>query len=99
MPLQSNSGHHPIPLFWYLGFHGNTILNLINMPKDSTHYSEYSYNEVWWKKSIFFLYPLFFISMATAAKFVLPIPIFLAYLVPLDVDVVFIKFYQFLFGE
>ena len=30
---------------------------------------------------------LFFISMATAAKFVLPIPIFLAYLVPLDVDV------------
>jgi hypothetical protein len=31
--------------------------------------------------------PLFFISMATAAKFVLPIPIFLAYLVPLDVDV------------
>jgi hypothetical protein len=31
--------------------------------------------------------PLFFISMATAAKFVLPIPFFLAYLVPLDVDV------------
>jgi hypothetical protein len=29
----------------------------------------------------------FFISMATAAKFILPIPIFLAYLVPLDVDV------------
>ena len=28
-----------------------------------------------------------FISMATAAKFVLPIPIFLAYLVPLVVDV------------
>jgi hypothetical protein len=31
--------------------------------------------------------PPFFTSMATAAKFVLPIPIFLAYLVPLDVDV------------
>ena len=31
--------------------------------------------------------PPFFISMATAAKFVLPIPIFLVYLVPLDVDV------------
>jgi hypothetical protein len=29
----------------------------------------------------------FFISMATAAKFILPIPILLAYLVPLDVDV------------
>jgi hypothetical protein len=37
--------------------------------------------------------------MATAAKFVQPIPIFLAYLVPLDVDVVSIKFHQFLFGE
>jgi hypothetical protein len=35
----------------------------------------------------FFKFPLFFISMATAAKFVLPIPFFLAYLVPLDVDV------------
>jgi hypothetical protein len=31
--------------------------------------------------------PLFFISMATAAKFVLPIPIIYAYLIPLDVDV------------
>jgi hypothetical protein len=35
--------------------------------------------------------------MATAAKFVQPILIFLAYLVPLDVDVVLIKFDQFLF--
>jgi hypothetical protein len=34
-----------------------------------------------------FLNPPFFVSMATAAKFVLPIPIALAYLVPLDVDV------------
>jgi hypothetical protein len=34
-----------------------------------------------------FKIPLFFISKATAAKFVLPIPISLAYLVPLDVDV------------
>jgi hypothetical protein len=41
----------------------------------------------------------FFVSMATAAKFVQPIHIFLAYLVPLDVDVVPIKFHQFLFGE
>jgi hypothetical protein len=37
--------------------------------------------------------------MATAAKFVQPIPILLAYLVPLDVDVVPIKFHQFLLGE
>ena len=39
----------------------------------------------------------FFISMATAAKLVQPIPIFLAYLVPLDVDIVPIKFHQFMF--
>jgi hypothetical protein len=37
--------------------------------------------------------------MATAAKFVQPIPIFLAYLVPLDVDVVPNKFDQFLLSE
>jgi hypothetical protein len=36
---------------------------------------------------IFFKSPPFFVSMAAAAKFVLPIPIFWAYLVPLDVDV------------
>ena len=46
-----------------------------------------------------FLKSPFFVSMATAAKFVQPIPIVLAYLVPLDVDVVPIKFHQFLFGE
>jgi hypothetical protein len=45
-----------------------------------------------------FFKPHFIVSMATSAKFVLPIPIFLAYLVPLDVDVVPIKFHQFLFG-
>jgi hypothetical protein len=37
--------------------------------------------------------------MATAAKFVQPIPILLAYLVPLAVDVVSIKFHQLLLGE
>jgi hypothetical protein len=37
--------------------------------------------------------------MTTAAKFIKPIPIVLAYLVPLDVDVLPIKFHQFLFGE
>jgi hypothetical protein len=39
------------------------------------------------RNQFFFKFPLFFISMVTAAKFVLLIPIFfLAYLVPLDVD-------------
>jgi hypothetical protein len=37
--------------------------------------------------------------VTSTAKFVQPIPIFLAYLVPLDVDVVPIKIHQFLFGE
>jgi hypothetical protein len=43
--------------------------------------------------------PPFFVSMATAAKFVQLIPIFLTYLFSLDVDVAPIKFHQFLFGE
>jgi hypothetical protein len=47
----------------------------------------------------FFLNPPYFVSMATAAKFVQSIPIFLAYLVPLDVDVVHNKFDQILYGE
>jgi hypothetical protein len=37
--------------------------------------------------------------MTTAAKFIKPIPIVLASLVPLDVEVLPIKFHQFLFGE
>ena len=39
------------------------------------------------RNPIFFLNPPFFVSMANAAKFVQPIPIFFTYLVPLDVDV------------
>jgi hypothetical protein len=46
------------------------------------------FHEVWWKESKKCLNPPFVVSMATAA-----------YLVPLDVDVVPIKFHQFLFGE
>ena len=57
------------------------------------------FHEVWWKESNFCLNPPFFVSMATAAKFVQPIPIFLAYLDPLDVDVVPMKFHKFVFGE
>ena len=66
----------------------STILNFINTPKASTHYGEYSYDVSWsLMKEIKLKNPPFFISMATAAKFVLPIPIFLAYLIPLEVDV------------
>jgi hypothetical protein len=57
------------------------------------------FHEVWRKESNFFLNVPFFVSMATAATFVQVIPIFFTYLVPLDVDVVPIKFHQFLLGE
>jgi hypothetical protein len=61
------------------------ILIFFNPSKAATRYGGYFY-KVWWKES-------------TAAKFVQPIPIFFTYLVPLDVDVVPIKFHQFLLGE
>jgi hypothetical protein len=48
----------------------------------------------WWKESKIILNPPFFVSMATAAKFVQPIPIFWAYLVPLDVDIVPITWHK-----
>jgi hypothetical protein len=78
-----------------------TILNFFNTQKlpHTTVDIPTKFHEVWWKESKFFFNPPLFVSMATAAKFVQPIPILLAYLVPLDVDVVPIKFHQFLFGQ
>jgi hypothetical protein len=66
------------------------ILNFLNPTKlpHTTMDIPTKFHEVWWKESKTFLNPPFFVSMATAAKFVQPIPIFLAYLVPLDMDVV-----------
>jgi hypothetical protein len=77
------------------------ILNFLNPQKlpHTTVDIPTKFHKVWWKESNNFLNPPFFVSMATATKFVQPIPNFLAYLVPLDVDVVPIKFHQFLFGE
>ena len=60
------------------------------------------HNFEWWSIFVSYSYKVkspLFCCMATAAKFFQPIPIFLAYLIPLDVDVVPIKFHQFLFGE
>jgi hypothetical protein len=65
--------------FWILSTRQNFPHTTVNIPT--------MFHEVWWKKSKKNLNPPFFISIATAAKFVLPIPIFLAYLVTLDVDV------------
>ena len=77
------------------------ILNFINPQKlpCTTVDIPTKFDEVWWKESQIFFNTPFFVSMATAAKFVKLIPIVLAYLVPLDVDVVPIKFHQFLVGE
>ena len=81
------------------------ILNFFNPPPPqklphTTVDIPTKFHEIWRKESKQFLNLPFVVSMATAEKFVQPIPIFfLAYLVPLDVDVVPIKFHQFLFGE
>ena len=72
------------------------ILNLFN-PQQLPHTTVdilRKFHEVWWKESKTMFNPPFFVSMVAVAKFVQPIPIFLAYLVPLDVDVVPNKFHQ-----
>ena len=76
-------------------------LNFFNPQKlpDTTVDIPTKFYKVWWKESQFFFNPPFFVSMTTVEKFVQPIPIFLAYLIPLDVDVVPYKFHQFLLGE
>jgi hypothetical protein len=77
-------------------------LNFFSTPQKLPHTTvdiPTNFHEVWWKESKNVLIPSFFVSMATAAKFVQPIPIFLAYLVPLEMNVVPIKVHRFLFGE
>ena len=81
------------------------ILNLFNPPTPSPK----TCHTLWWiflqsfmkldERNPIFFNPPFFVSMATVEKCVQPIPICLAYLIPLDVDVVPNKFHQFLFGE
>jgi hypothetical protein len=83
--------------FLHLGYHGNgRHFELFQPPQKLPHTTvdiPTKFHEAWWKESNFFLNLPFFVSMATAAKSAKPIPIFLAYLVPLDVDVVPIKFH------
>ena len=72
------------------------ILNLLN-PQQLPHTTvdiPTKFNDVWWKESKTIFNLPFFVSMVAVAKFVPPIPICLAYLVPLDVDVVPNKFHQ-----
>jgi hypothetical protein len=77
------------------------ILNFFNPPKAATHYGGYSYKVSWSLMKgihIFFKSPLFCFH-GNCGKVCPTDSDFLAYLVPLDVDVVPIKFHQFLFGE
>jgi hypothetical protein len=83
-------------IFSWLPWQWSPFSIFFNPPKAAFLQSFMKFDE---RNPIFFLNPLFFVSMATATKFVQQIPIFLAYLVPLDVDVVPIKLHQFLFGE
>ena len=79
-----------------------TILNLFNPPKAATHYGGYFYKVSWsLMKGIqhFFNSPLFCFHDNCGKVCPSDSDFFLAYLVPIDVDVVPIKFHQFLFGE
>ena len=58
-----------------------------------------NFHEVWWKESKFFLNPPFLFPWQLWQSLSNRFRFFLAYLVPLDVDVVPIKFHQFLFSE
>jgi hypothetical protein len=89
--------------FCNLGYHGNGRHFEFVQPPKSCHTLRWIFLQSFMKfdernKKKKFNRP-FLVSMATTAKFVQPIPIFLADLIPLDVDVVSIKFHQFLFGE
>jgi hypothetical protein len=75
-----------------------TILNLFN-PQKLPHTTVDIFMKFGERNPKISKMPPFLFPWQLVAKFVQPIPIFLAYLVPLDVDVVPIKFHQFLFGE
>ena len=86
----------------HLGYHGKGRHFEFFQPPKLPHTTVdilTKFHEVWWKESPKNLNPPFFVSMATVVKFAQPIPILLAYFVPLDVDAVPIKLHQFLFGE
>ena len=78
------------------------ILNFFNPSKAATYYGGYSYKDSWSLMKgiqIFFKPPLFLFPWQLLQSLSNRFRFFLAYLVPLDVDVFSIKFHQFLFGE
>ena len=81
----------------FCGFHGNgghfEVFNPQKLPHTTVDIPT-KFHEVWWKESKTIFNPPFFVSMVAVAKSLQLIPICLAYLVPLDVDVVPNKFHQ-----
>jgi hypothetical protein len=77
------------------------ILNFFNPSKlpHTTVDIPTKFHEVWWKESKFILNPPFLFPWQLRQSLSNRFRFFLAYLVPLDVDAVPIKFHQFLFGE
>ena len=87
-----------LSIFLHLSYHGNGRHFKKNSTPKRCHTLRWIFLQSFMKfdERNHFFNPPFFISMATAEKFVQLIPICLAYLVPLDVDVVPIKIHQFL---
>jgi hypothetical protein len=77
------------------------ILNFFNPPqKKSCHTLQWIFLQSFMKGiQIFFRSPPFLFPWQLRQSFSNQFRFFLAYLVPLDVDAVPIKFHQFLFGE
>jgi hypothetical protein len=78
-----------------------TILNLFNPHKlpHTTVDIPTKFHEFWWKESNFFLNPPFLLPWRLRQSLSNRFQFFLANLVPLDLDVVHIKFHQLLFAE
>ena len=78
------------------------ILNLFNPPQKLPHTTvdiPTKFHKVWWKESKKKCNPPFLFPWQLQKSLSNRFRFFLAYLVPLDVDVVPYKFHQFLFGE
>ena len=102
-PFWIQNGRHSKPNFAQIGgfLYFVAILNFFNPPqKKSCHTLQWIFLQSFMKGiQIFFRSPPFLFPWQLRQSFSNQFRFFLAYLVPLDVDAVPIKFHQFLFGE
>jgi hypothetical protein len=90
------------PIWFPIGFCSCELISVIVFGIPGNHVEKRAVNyvpQMKFGRCIVFAPFLIIIILLLLSKFVQPIPIFLAYLVPLEVDVVPIKFHKFLFGE